>query len=91
MACDGMMIYLHSNLPDARNRIYLYIRLVTIIKNMKNEKSTVLGVAFGVAVGSVIGVLTNNLGLWISLGIAIGAGIGISISQKKKNDTNDKN
>jgi hypothetical protein len=57
---------------------------------MKNEKKIGLGRAFGVAAGSVIGVLTHNLALWISLGIAIGAGIGISLNQKQKNDNNDK-
>jgi hypothetical protein len=30
---------------------------------MKNEKKIGLGVAFGVVIGSVIGVLTDNLGL----------------------------
>jgi hypothetical protein len=58
---------------------------------MKNEKSLILGAAFGVAIGSVVGVLTDNLGLWISLGIALGAGIGISISQKQRKDNDDEN
>ena len=58
---------------------------------MKNEKSLILGAAFGVAIGSVIGVLTDNLALWISLCIALGAGIGISINQKQKKDSEDRN
>ncbi|MGB5228339.1 MAG: hypothetical protein WBN55_08750 [Eudoraea sp.] len=58
---------------------------------MKNEKILIIGAAFGVAIGSVIDVLTDNLALWISLGIAIGAGIGISLSHKQKKDNNDKN
>ena len=59
---------------NKRNRISLIHKIAVI---MKNEKTTALGAAFGVAIGSVIGVLTDNLGLWISLGIAVGAGIGI--------------
>lgn len=56
---------------------------------MKNEKNLILGAAFGVAIGGVIGVLTDNLALWLSLGIAMGTGIGISISQQQKKDKND--
>ncbi|MDC0007038.1 hypothetical protein OAE07_03615 [Winogradskyella sp.] len=56
-------------------------------KNYERRKK----IGFGVVIGSVIGVLTDNLGLWISLGIAIGAGIGVTISQKQKNNNTDKN
>ncbi|MCB0707631.1 MAG: hypothetical protein KDC34_20085 [Saprospiraceae bacterium] len=50
---------------------------------MKNEKKITIGTAFGVAIGSVVGVLTDNLGLWISLGVAIGTVMGVSISKPK--------
>jgi len=78
-----------SKLP-AKTFNVLYTTIKNHYKTMKNEKATVLGAAFGVAIGSVIGVLTDNLGLWISLGVAIGAGIGISISQKQKKDKNNQ-
>ena len=40
-------------------------------------------------IGSVIGVATDNLALWISLGIAIGAAIGITLSEKDKKTNPD--
>ena len=57
---------------------------------MKTEKTMILGAAFGVAVGSVIGVLTDSAVLWISLGIAFGALIGMFVDQNQKIDNNDK-
>ena len=57
--------------------------MAAIIKYERRKK--ILGLAFGVAIGSVIGVLTDNLALWISLKIAIGTKIGIVVSQKKDN------
>lgn len=56
---------------------------------MKNENTLILLTAFGVATGAVIGVLTDNLALWISLGIALGAGIGISLKETPKKDKPD--
>jgi galactitol-specific phosphotransferase system IIC component len=41
------------------------------------EKATGTSVAIGIIIGSVIGVLTDNVGLWIALGVAIGAGVGV--------------
>ena len=56
---------------------------------MKNEKQMSIGIGLGVAIGSVIGVLTDNLGLWISLGIAIGAGISLpGFRKENKNKDN---
>ncbi|WP_281168570.1 hypothetical protein [Psychroserpens burtonensis] len=39
-------------------------------------------------IGTVVGVATGNLGLWIGVGLAIGIGVGNSLSQKsnKKDD-----
>lgn len=51
---------------------------------MKREKKIVLAASFGVAIGSVLGVLADNLGLWISLGIAIGVGVAIYLSKEKR-------
>ena len=43
-------------------------------------------IAIGVVGGTLVGVLTNNIGLWLSLGIAIGVGIGTAKINQKKND-----
>ncbi len=43
-----------------------------------------LGLIFGV----VIGVLTDNIGLWIALGLAIGAGMS-GHAKKKAEQTNE--
>ncbi len=54
------------------------------MKNQKNsfkEKS----IAIGILCGTMIGLLTKNLGLWLSLGVAFGAAVGYSKS-KPKND-----
>ena len=45
-----------------------------------------MGMALGVAFGSVVGVLTDNIGLWIGVGIAIGAGVGNGMQAQNKND-----
>ena len=51
---------------------------------MKNKKNISIGMAMGVAFGSIVGVLTDNIGLWLPVGIAIGAGIGSRMDQVKK-------
>ena len=53
---------------------------------MRNEKTIAMGIAFGLALGSIIGFLTDSFVLWISLGIALGAGIGLTMSQKSDNN-----
>jgi len=59
----------------------LLIFLVTII----------LGVVYGIEVGSVIGVATDNPALWESSGIASVAGTNISKSQSQKKEKLVKN
>ena len=49
---------------------------------MKKEKKLAFGVAIGIVFGTIIGVATDNIGLWLSLGIAIGAGVGTSLMQQ---------
>jgi hypothetical protein len=54
------------------------------MKNQKNsfkEKS----IAIGILCGTMVGLLTKNLGLWLSLGVAFGAAVGYSKS-KPQND-----
>jgi|SaaInl0LU_22_DNA_1037365.scaffolds.fasta_scaffold01082_2 hypothetical protein len=50
----------------------------------KNEKF----LAWGVFGGTLVGIVTDNLGLWISLGLVIGAGVMEYL--KKKNDRGAK-
>ena len=53
------------------------------LETMKNKKKTALGAAYGVTFRIIVGVLTDNIGLWLSLGIAIGCGVGSLLNQKK--------
>lgn len=47
-------------------------------------------VAFGIALGTLVGIITDNLGLWLPVGIAIGAGIGQTRSRQSKEEKNLK-
>ena len=38
------------------------------------------GVVAGILIGAVIGILTDNLRLWIGVGVAIGAGLGVAFA-----------
>ena len=40
---------------------------------MSKHKNTGRGVALGVIFGTLLGVLTDNIGLWLPIGIALGA------------------
>ena len=42
-----------------------------------------------VAIGAVIGVLTDNLGLWIAVGVAIGTSVGAGLSAQQKKEIDD--
>jgi hypothetical protein len=41
-------------------------------------------IGIGVMSGTIVGVLTDNIGLWLSLGIAFGVGIGLEADKRKK-------
>ena len=60
---------------------------------MNKEKKLGSGIAIGIVFGTVIGVLTDNIGLWLSVGIAIGAGVGTSLMQQgsKKDGSDESN
>ena len=47
---------------------------------MKKEKNLAKGI--GIAIGSLVVVLTGNIGLWLPVGLAIGAGVGNSLQKK---------
>ena len=59
------------------------------LKKMKKAKHTGIGIAIGVVIGSIIGVATDDLGLWLSLGIAIGAFLGIALMKETNNGDDD--
>ena len=42
----------------------------------KNAKGTSTSVGVGIAVGAIVGVLTDNPGLWIAIGLAVGSAVG---------------
>ena len=50
----------------------------------KEDKIIALFTSYGLMAGVVIGVLNDNLGLWIAMGVAIGAGLGYVKMEKRK-------
>ena len=70
-----------------REQSYL---LVKTNNNMKKESKLSIGIALGVGLGTAVGVITDNLGLWLSVGVAIGAGIGSSMMQNAGEDNDNK-
>ena len=57
---------------------------------MKNQKKYGAMLGLGVAIGSAIGVATDNLALWLGVGIAIGAGLGSYSQKKAKSDKTEE-
>jgi hypothetical protein len=49
---------------------------------MKKEKIDSQSIGIGIIIGTAIGVLTHNIGLWISLGLALGAAYGYTKNEK---------
>lgn len=39
--------------------------------------------AIGISLGTLVGILTDNIGLWIGVGVALGAGIGTTLANKR--------
>ena len=56
---------------------------------MKKEKKLASRIAIGLLLGTVVGVLTKNIGLWLSLGIVIGAGVGNSLMHRDNKKVQD--
>lgn len=54
---------------------------------MKNSKAidekVVPFIAAGLMIGVLVGIVNDNIGLWISLGLAFGAGVGYTRIEKK--------
>ncbi|XWN37523.1 MAG: hypothetical protein ROO71_01095 [Balneola sp.] len=43
--------------------------------------------AFGIIFGTVIGIITDNLALWLSLGVVFGVAAMAKVSKDEKEDT----
>ena len=50
---------------------------------MKHQKEQGAGMVIGIAIGTAIGIATDNLGVWIAIGLVFGAGIGNRMAKKK--------
>lgn len=51
-----------------------------------NKKNSM---AFGLIFGTIIGIITDNLGLWLSLGILFGAAASARASKLEKEDNQE--
>ncbi|WP_296384783.1 hypothetical protein [Winogradskyella sp.] len=56
---------------------------------MKKENIQSKSIGIGMIIGCVIGIVTDNIALWLSLGLVFGAGYG-QTQAKKGNDEDDK-
>jgi hypothetical protein len=57
---------------------------------MKNKTNISIGMALGLAAGSILSMVLNNGGVWIPVGIALGAGIGGRLDHMKKKKENEQ-
>lgn len=61
--------------------------------NKENSNSSgsgiAIGIGLGVAFGAIVGVLTDNIGLWLPIGVAIGAGMGVAINSAMIGQSDD--
>ena len=46
----------------------------------KSNSALPMCVGLGVVGGTVIGLLTDEIGLWMPIGVAIGSGLGVALS-----------
>lgn len=56
---------------------------------MARHSKTAVYMAVGIAVGTAIGMVTDNIGLWLALGIAVGAGLSVPRGKKNKSSESD--
>lgn len=45
--------------------------------------------AIGIALGAMIGVLLDNIGVWLAIGIALGAGIESRLNRENKEESQE--
>ncbi len=79
------MIFLLLNKSNCLVEVHgsvLYIKYI----RMKNKKKMGQAVAFGIALGTLVGIITDNLAIWLPVGIAIGAGIGQTRSRQPEEE-----
>ncbi|WP_439151215.1 hypothetical protein [Winogradskyella sp.] len=55
---------------------------------MKKENQYTKGIGIGMLIGAVIGIVTDNIALWLSLGLVFGAGY-TKHRQEKNKDSKD--
>ncbi len=46
-----------------------------------------ISLELSVLIGTIVGILTDNIGLWVALGLAIGSGLKYRF-KKEQNETN---
>lgn len=51
---------------------------------MSKQKKAGRFIALGIVFGTLLGVVTGNLGLWLPLGIAFGGGLEAASNKKEK-------
>lgn len=56
---------------------------------MKKENIQSKSIGIGMIIGCVIGIVTDNIGLWLSLGLVFGVAYG-QTQKKKNNDEAEK-
>lgn len=55
-----------------------------MVKKKKEFTFKEKSIAIGLVAGVLLGVITNDLGIWLPVGIAIGAGVGFSNQNKSQ-------
>jgi len=55
---------------------------------VENKKANI-GIVFGLSMGLIIGIVTDNLALWISLGAAGGIIFGQSMKKKSESENEE--
>ena len=57
------------------------ITYVYMEKKASSGTYTAVGMCFGIAIGAVIGALTDNMGLWMPIGLCLGLAVGASLPE----------
>lgn len=52
---------------------------------MRKKNPLPFGMAVGMALGTIVGFATDNIGVWLCIGLAIGGGVGNSLKKKENN------
>ena len=60
-----------------------------MLKKLKQQKGFWIGI--GIMIGSIIGAITDNIGIWLPVGLAIGVGLETTQKKGKKTDLLNQN